>query len=116
MSKVSKGVIWQLRKLPKYMMDGENPKYKKIAIIFAVVYIISPIDAVPELFAPVVGWLDDLGVFTLLALFLKTELNNYQKKNNFSLIFSLQLLQYYIHLLQIFLLLDAYLLQLSIDF
>lgn len=85
MSKVSKGVIWQLRKLPKYMMDGENPKYKKIAIIFAVVYIISPIDAVPELFAPVVGWLDDLGVFTLLALFLKTELNNYQKEKIISL-------------------------------
>jgi len=47
-------------------MEGEN-KLKKlklwdwIKIVAAIIYIISPIDLVPD-FIPVAGWLDDLAV------------------------------------------------------
>lgn len=39
------------------------------AAVFALVYTVSPIDLVPELFLPVVGYIDDLGLWgVLLAL------------------------------------------------
>lgn len=43
------------------------PKWKRIAIIvFAVLYVLSPLDLIPD-WIPVVGWLDDLGVLAWAA-------------------------------------------------
>jgi len=41
----------------------------KTLIIAALLYLISPLDAVPD-FIPIVGWLDDVGVATAVLAFL----------------------------------------------
>lgn len=44
--------------------DKETPVWAKTAIIGALGYFISPIDAIPDI-APVVGYADDIGVLAL---------------------------------------------------
>jgi len=80
MSKVSPSFLWQIRKLPKYLLDDEVKLFKKFAIVLGAVYIISPVDAMPEIIMPFVGWLDDIGVLGLLLMFLNKELGNYDQE------------------------------------
>lgn len=42
----------------------------KILALLALLYLISPIDLVPDWIIPFVGWLDDLGVISLVALWI----------------------------------------------
>jgi uncharacterized membrane protein YkvA (DUF1232 family) len=45
---------------------GKNKKgLSKIFLILAVIYIISPLDIVPEVLIPVLGWVDDFAVGAL---------------------------------------------------
>ncbi len=39
----------------------------KILAVLAVAYVVLPLDIFPEFFFPLVGWLDDFGVLTLVA-------------------------------------------------
>jgi uncharacterized membrane protein YkvA (DUF1232 family) len=61
--------IWILRKqlLVLYfgLKDSRTPFYAKIPALFSVVYLISPIDLIPD-FIPFVGYLDDLIIVPLL--------------------------------------------------
>jgi uncharacterized membrane protein YkvA (DUF1232 family) len=43
----------------------ETPAKAKLVAMLAVLYVISPIDLIPDVI-PVIGWLDDVGVVTLL--------------------------------------------------
>jgi uncharacterized membrane protein YkvA (DUF1232 family) len=43
-----------------------NAKYRWLIILFTVAYLLSPIDIAPD-FIPIIGWLDDGIVATLLA-------------------------------------------------
>ena len=54
-----------------------NKRLSKIFLILAVIYIISPLDVIPEFLIPVLGWLDD---FAVGAIALINYLNQ-QKKN-----------------------------------
>jgi len=55
------------------------PKNIIISALGGILYIVSPIDLIPD-FIPVVGWFDDVSVFMLiLELGLATELNKYRK-------------------------------------
>jgi uncharacterized membrane protein YkvA (DUF1232 family) len=55
------------RALWKFLRDPKAPKASKLFFLFAMIYVISPVDAVPELFVPVFGFLDDIG-FAAIAL------------------------------------------------
>ena len=61
--------IWILRKqlLVLYfgLKDSRTPFYAKIPALFSVVYLVSPIDIIPD-FIPFVGYLDDLIIVPLL--------------------------------------------------
>lgn len=48
-------------KLWKLLTSGDVGGKEKVAVIAGLLYLISPIDLVPD-YIPVVGWLDDLGV------------------------------------------------------
>lgn len=65
-----------VKALYKYMRDKYVPWYRKSIVIGALIYFISPIDAVPDL-APLVGYLDDLGVITAVLKFMGSELIPY---------------------------------------
>lgn len=65
-----------IKALYNYMRDKHVPWYRKSIVIGALIYFISPIDAVPDL-APLVGYLDDLGVITAVLKFMGSELIPY---------------------------------------
>jgi uncharacterized membrane protein YkvA (DUF1232 family) len=52
------GALW------RYFTDRRAPMLPKLALLFAAAYVVWPIDAIPDI-APVISWLDDLGVVTL---------------------------------------------------
>lgn len=62
-----------IKALYRYMRDKYVPWYRKSIVIGALIYFISPIDAVPDL-APLIGYLDDLGVVTAVLKFMGSEL------------------------------------------
>lgn len=58
--------------------EYKDVPYKTIAgAAFAVLYILNPIDLIPD-FIPGVGYLDDAGVFALVLKFIKDDLENYK--------------------------------------
>ncbi len=65
-----------IRALWRYMNDTAVPWYRKSIVIGALIYFISPIDAIPDLF-PLVGYLDDLGVIAATLKFLGSEIKEY---------------------------------------
>jgi len=52
------------------------PIYKKAVVVLGLIYFIIPFDAMPDI-APIVGYLDDLGVIVTLLKFLGAELTPY---------------------------------------
>lgn len=42
-------------------MSRKSPWWLKLLPVLAVLYVISPVDLVPD-FAPIIGWLDDVGI------------------------------------------------------
>lgn len=48
--------------LVKLMQDPDVPKSKKIKLVTAIAYFISPIDILPEAILGPIGYLDDLGI------------------------------------------------------
>jgi len=68
-----------VKALYRYMRDRYVPWYRKSIVIGALIYFISPIDAIPDL-APLVGYLDDLGVIMAVLKFMGSELIPYYEK------------------------------------
>ncbi len=62
--------------LYRYMKDGSVKWYRKGIVVAALIYFISPIDAIPDI-APLIGYLDDLGVITAVLKYLGHELMQY---------------------------------------
>jgi uncharacterized membrane protein YkvA (DUF1232 family) len=56
--------IGRARALVRYFRDREASILGKLFVLAAVVYVISPVDLIPDAF-PIVGWLDDMGVMSL---------------------------------------------------
>lgn len=67
----------RLRRLPRYLRDREVSLGKKMLVVLGAAYLISPVDLLPELFIPVIGWLDDLGLLTALTIWMYNELGNW---------------------------------------
>jgi uncharacterized membrane protein YkvA (DUF1232 family) len=62
--------------LYRYFSDSSVAWQKKVIIVAALVYFISPIDAIPDL-VPFAGYLDDFGVILAVTKFMQTELEPY---------------------------------------
>ncbi len=65
-----------IKALYRYMIDPNVSWYRKSIVVGALIYFISPIDTIPDL-APLIGYLDDLGVVTAVLKFLGHELMSY---------------------------------------
>lgn len=59
-----------------YMRDPLVSWHRKAIVVMGLIYFISPIDTIPDI-APLIGYLDDLGVITALLKFLGSELIPY---------------------------------------
>lgn len=61
----------------RYMRDPRVPLWRKFAGLFAVIYFVSPVDALPDV-VPILGWLDDVGVLSAAAFFMVREVRRHQ--------------------------------------
>lgn len=61
----------------RYLRDGRVPLWKKLAGLLAVVYFLSPVDAIPD-FIPILGWMDDLGVLSAAAFWMVRQVQQYR--------------------------------------
>lgn len=64
--------------LRRYYRDKDASFIGKAFVVFAAVYVATPIDLIPEMFIPVLGWLDDIGVVTLALWHLGRVTTKYQ--------------------------------------
>jgi uncharacterized membrane protein YkvA (DUF1232 family) len=62
--------------LYNYMKDPYVSWHRKAIVVMGLIYFISPIDTIPDI-APLIGYLDDLGVITALIKYLGSELIPY---------------------------------------
>ncbi len=62
--------------LVRYLRDPLVSWHRKAIVAAALIYFISPVDAIPDI-TPLVGYLDDLGVITALLKYLGHELIPY---------------------------------------
>lgn len=69
-------LISHLKALKNYMLDSDVAWYRKSVVVAALVYFVTPIDAIPD-FVPVAGFLDDLGVIAAAIKFLGNEIKPY---------------------------------------
>ena len=81
LEKVGKKInfVKDIKALYNYMIDPTVAWYRKSIVVGALIYFISPIDAIPDI-APLVGYLDDLGVIMAVLKFLGSELIPYYDK------------------------------------
>ena len=61
----------------RYVRDPHVALWRKLAGVLAVVYFLSPVDAIPDII-PMLGWLDDLGVLSAAAFFMVREVQRHQ--------------------------------------
>lgn len=64
--------------LYKYLKDDSVKWYRKLIVVSALLYFISPIDNIPDL-APLVGYLDDLGVIAAAIKYIGSEIQPYYR-------------------------------------
>jgi uncharacterized membrane protein YkvA (DUF1232 family) len=61
------GLFTMLRRpgaVVRLLTDDRAPTFPRIVAVLAVLYVLLPIDAIPDVI-PILGWLDDLGVVSL---------------------------------------------------
>jgi uncharacterized membrane protein YkvA (DUF1232 family) len=49
----------RLKRVLAFLSDPRVPKLPRLAVVAAIAYLISPVDLVPEMIVPLVGWIDD---------------------------------------------------------
>ncbi|QRO02956.1 DUF1232 domain-containing protein [Archangium violaceum] len=64
----------------RYVRDPRVPMWRRLAGLFAVIYFVMPVDALPD-FLPILGWLDDIGVLSAAAFFVVREVQRYQPES-----------------------------------
>jgi uncharacterized membrane protein YkvA (DUF1232 family) len=63
----------------RYLRDGSSDWKPKAIAVIAIVYLLWPIDLLPDL-APLIGWLDDLGFVGLASWYLVAASSAYAKR------------------------------------
>ena len=69
-------IIKDIKALYNYMKSDKIPVGKKFIVIAALIYFITPIDAIPDAI-PIVGFLDDIGIISALVKYLGQELKDF---------------------------------------
>ncbi len=46
----------------RFLRDPQAPIASKVLAVATVLYVVSPLDAIPDWLVPVLGWCDDVGV------------------------------------------------------
>jgi uncharacterized membrane protein YkvA (DUF1232 family) len=63
----------------KYLKSPEVSKWKKALGLLAVLYVVSPVDAIPDVI-PFFGWLDDVGVVGAVMAYLMRDMSKFANR------------------------------------
>ena len=69
--------VGRARALVRYFRDREASILGKLFVFAAVLYVISPVDLIPDV--PIVGWLDDIGVMGLAVAWMWKVVGRYRE-------------------------------------
>lgn len=67
------------RQVMGYLRDPAVALWRKGAGLVAAIYVVSPIDIIPDIL-PVLGWLDDVGVASAVAAFLIRDIRKHARR------------------------------------
>jgi uncharacterized membrane protein YkvA (DUF1232 family) len=70
--------IGRARALVRYFRDPHTSILGKLFVLAAVVYVISPVDLIPDV--PIIGWLDDMGVMSLAVAWMWKVVGRYREQ------------------------------------
>lgn len=62
-----------------FLKDSSADWKPKAVLVFAILYLVWPIDLLPD-FVPIINWLDDIGVTTLATAYLIYSANAFERK------------------------------------
>ncbi len=65
------------RKIFRYLKSSDVPKAPKLLVLLAIIYMIFPVDLIPDI-APVIGWIDDAGIMSLALAWLGRSIHQYE--------------------------------------
>lgn len=65
------------KRIYRFLRSDRVPAWRKAIVYAALAYVVFPFDAIPDL-APLMGWLDDLGVAGAALMFLSWALGDEQ--------------------------------------
>ncbi len=66
--------------LAQFFLDHRASPFAKLFMLFAVLYVISPVDLVPDIMV-IIGWLDDLAIAAASATSLFMAVRSYRLKS-----------------------------------
>jgi len=75
---LSRAPIGYLSALLRFFRDPNASKLGKLFVVAVAVYVALPIDFIPD-FAPVIGWLDDLGLAAVATAYLVSVAQRYRE-------------------------------------
>lgn len=64
-----------------YFRDPSVSRWRKLAGLGAVAYVLLPVDVIPDL-VPVFGWLDDLGVLSAAATLVLRDIQRHAQRRS----------------------------------
>jgi uncharacterized membrane protein YkvA (DUF1232 family) len=77
-----KATVWSVLMSPRawvrFFRDKRAPIVPKVVALLALMYVVSPIDLLPDFIVPIACWLDDLGVATIASAYLASVVAKYQ--------------------------------------
>lgn len=65
------------------LKDKDIPFYKKVLVVLTAIYVISPIEMVPDFILPI-GYIDDIILVTFIIFLLKDDIKRYIKPKSYS--------------------------------
>ncbi len=66
----------------RFLRDPKAPVASKLLAVFTVIYVASPIDAIPDWLVPVLGWCDDVGVTAAALAYVASQAARYVNENS----------------------------------
>lgn len=74
------GILSRAKQLYQYFLSPEITGGQKFLVAGALLYILSPLDLIPDV-VPIFGWLDDIGVATFALSYIFSQMDKLQEKN-----------------------------------
>jgi uncharacterized membrane protein YkvA (DUF1232 family) len=69
-------VLTHPRAFVRFLRDGEAPLFPRLIALFAVLYVLMPIDVIPDTI-PILGWMDDVGILGLVLAWTAKHVQSY---------------------------------------